>query len=184
VEEEDKRVIRDKCIKLLRDVGCEVRVIEHCVAVSELALELARRYHYGHVEEELIFTGALLHDIGRCRTHGIDHGFVGGEVAKALKLDGRVVRIIQRHVGAGITAEEAKELGLPQDVDFMPRTMEEKIVTHADNLIDGTRRTSIELEIAHLKAKLGENHPSIKRMAALHKEVTGLKVHIADNDEI
>ncbi len=184
MEEEDKRVIRDECIKLLRDVGCEVRVIEHCVAVSELALELARRYFYGRVDGELIFTGALLHDIGRCCTQGIDHGFVGGEVAKALKLDGRVVRIIQRHVGAGITAEEAKELGLPQDVDFMPRTMEEKIVTHADNLIDGVRRTSIELEIAHLKAKLGKNHPSIKRMAALHKEVTGLNVHMTDNGKI
>jgi len=178
VEEEDKRLIRDECIKLLRDLGCKARVIEHCVAVSELALELARRYYYGRVDEKLIFRGALLHDIGRSRTHGIDHGFVGGEVAKALKLDGRVVRIIQRHVGAGITAEEAKEQGLPQDVDFMPRTMEEKIVTHADNLIDGVRRTSIEHEIAHLKAKLGVNHPSIKRMAMLHKEVTGLSVHV------
>jgi uncharacterized protein len=183
VEEEDKKVIRDECITLLRDAGCKARVIEHCVAVSELALEFARRY-YGRVDEKLIFRGALLHDIGRSRTHGIDHGFVGGEVAKLLKLDGRVVRIIQRHVGAGITTEEAKELGLPQDVEFMPRTMEEKIVTHADNLIDGVKRKSIELEIAHLKAKLGENHPSIKRMIALHKEVTGLNVHLKVNSKI
>jgi len=178
VEEEDKSVIRDECIKLLRDVGCEVRVIKHCIAVSELALEFARPYSYGRVDEKLIYKGAMLHDIGRCRTHGIDHGFVGGEIAKALKLDARVVRIIQRHVGAGITADEAKELGLPKDVDLMPRTMEEKIVTHADNLIDGVRRTSIEHEIAHLKAKLGVNHPAIKRTATLHKEVTGLSVHI------
>jgi uncharacterized protein len=61
-------------------------------------------------------------------------------------------------------------------VDFMPETMEEKIVAHADNLIDGVKRTSIELEVAHLKAKLGENHPSIKRTIALHKEVMGLSV--------
>ncbi|RCV63130.1 uncharacterized protein C5S53_15405 [Methanophagales archaeon] len=184
MEEEDKRVIRDESIKLLRDVGCKARVIEHCVAVSELALEFARRYYFGRVDEELIFRGALLHDIGRSCTHGIDHGFVGGEVAKALKLDERVVRIIQRHVGAGITAEEAKEQGLPQDVDFMPRTMEEKIVTHADNLIDGIRRTSIEHEIAHLKAKLGENHPSITRIATLHKEITGLNVPVKVNTKI
>lgn len=177
MEEEDKRVIRDACIKLLHDLGCAAEVIEHCVAVSELALELAARY-YGRVDEKLIFRGALLHDIGRSRTHGIDHGFVGGEVAKALKLDGKVVKIIERHVGAGITTEEAKELGLSENVEFMPRTMEEKIVTHADNLIDGVKRTSIELEIAHLKAKLGENHPSIKRMAVLHKQVTGLNVQV------
>jgi len=175
VEEGDKKAIRDECIKLLQDVGCEAEVIKHCVAVAELALEIAHR-HYGHVDEKLIFRGALLHDIGRVRSHGIDHGFVGGEIAKELRLDERMVRIMQRHVGAGITAEEAKELGLPQGVDFMPETMEEKIVAHADNLIDGVKRTSIELEIAHLKAKLGEDHPSIKRTIALHKEVMGLSV--------
>ena len=57
MEEEDKRVIRDECITLLRDVGCEARVIGHCVSVSELALEFARRYYYGRVDEELIFRG-------------------------------------------------------------------------------------------------------------------------------
>jgi HD superfamily phosphodiesterase len=62
VEEEDKSVIRDECIKLLRDVGCEERVIKHCIAVSELALEFARPYSYGRVDEKLIYKGALLHN--------------------------------------------------------------------------------------------------------------------------
>ena len=175
MEEEDKKELRDDCIRLLRDVGCDEEVINHCVAVSEFALELAHR-HYGSADEDLVFRAALLHDIGRAKSHGVDHGFVGGEIAKTLGLDENVIRIIQRHVGAGITAEEAKALGLPQDVDFMPETMEEKIVAHADNLIDRGRRTSIEHEIKHLKDKLGENHPSIRRMKALHRAVMGMSV--------
>ncbi len=172
MEEETKKEISRECIGLLRAVGCDEGVIKHCIAVAELALEITHHQHYGTVDEELIFRGALLHDIGRAQSHGIDHGFVGGEIARELGLEESIVRIIQRHVGAGITAEEAKETGLPS-VDFMPETMEEKIVAHADNLIDGGRRTSIENAISDLKAKLGDSHPSIKRTIALHKEVMG-----------
>lgn len=171
MEEETKEKISRECIGLLRAVGCDEGVIKHCIVVAGLALEIAR-HHHGTVDEELIFRGALLHDIGRARSHGIDHGFVGGEIARELGLEEHLVRIIQRHVGAGITAEEAKKVGLPP-VDFMPETMEEKIVAHADNLIDGWRRTSIEDAIVDLKAKLGGSHPSIKRTMALHKEVMG-----------
>ena len=176
MEEEFKEALRRECIGLLRAAGCDEGVIKHCTAVAELALELVHRCHHNDsVDEALVFRGALLHDLGRARSHGIDHGFVGGEIARELGLDERLVRIIQRHVGAGITAEEAKELGLPP-VDFMPETMEEKIVAHADNLIEDRKRTSIEAEIAILRAKLGESHPSITRMIALHKEVTGQRV--------
>jgi len=186
VEARDKERIRGDCIQLLREVGCDESVVEHCIAVAELALEIALDYNHrenrvrsrGHgrdrdsVNEKLVFTGALLHDIGRARSHGLNHGFVGGEIAKELKLPDNVVRIIQRHVGAGITAEEAKVLGLPA-YDFIPETMEEKIVTDADNMINGARRTGIEEAIAELKAKLGKTHPSINRAIALHEEVMG-----------
>ena len=186
MEARDKERIRSDCIPLLREVGCDESVVEHCIAVAELALELAidynrrenrvrsRSHGYGHdsVNEELVFTGALLHDIGRARSHGLNHGFVGGEIAKELGLEEPVVRIIQRHVGAGITAEEAKEMGLPP-VNFMPETREEKIVACADNLIDGTRRIGIEEAIADLKAKLGEAHPSINRTKKLYEDVVG-----------
>jgi uncharacterized protein len=171
LEEAIKRGLLSHCIGILRAVGCNEAVINHCIAVADLALEIARRHHDG-VDEKLVFAGALLHDMGRARSHGVDHGYVGGEMARALKMNEHLVRIIQRHVGAGITAVEAKELGLPS-IDLMPETIEEKIVAHADNLIDGSRRTSIEDTIVNLKTKLGESHPSIERMRALHEEVMG-----------
>lgn len=174
MEGEDKERIKRECIELLREVGCNKAVVRHCVAVAELALEIAVNHNVNSnvVDEELIYTGALLHDLGRARTHGVKHGFVGGELARELGLPETVVRIIQRHVGAGITAGEAEVMGLPA-MDFIPETMEEKIVAHADNLIDGTRRTGIEEAIAGLKAKLGKTHPSINRAIALHEAVMG-----------
>jgi len=177
VEEADKRRIRGECVKLLRAAGCEEAVIKHCIAVAELALEIAASKNKNgnenkSIDEELVFTGALLHDIGRARSHGVEHGFLGGEIAKSLGLDDRLVKIIQRHVGAGITAEEAKQLGLPR-ISLMPETMEEKIVAYADSLIEGTRRTSIEHALSNLKKKLGESHPAVARLKKLHEEVTG-----------
>ncbi|MHC1635757.1 MAG: TIGR00295 family protein [Candidatus Methanospirareceae archaeon] len=170
MEKEEEERIREECIRLLREVGCDEKVIRHCIAVAELALEIAKLKD--GVSEELVLAGALLHDIGRAYTHGIEHGFIGGEVAKKLGLDERIVKIIQRHVGAGITAEEARKLGLPEE-DFVPETMEEKIVAHADNLIDGWRRISIEEAIEDMKAKLGDKHPSVERLRRLHEEVMG-----------
>ncbi len=169
MEGADKERLRSKCIRLLRAVGCEEAVIEHCIAVAELALEIAM--NKDGVDEELVFTGAMLHDIGRARTHGVEHGFLGGEIAKALGLNDKLVRIIQRHVGAGLTAKEAEQLGLPVAEDLMPETMEEKIVTYADCLIEGTRRTSIEHALAEFKMKLGESHPAVERLKKLHREL-------------
>lgn len=169
MEAESKAELRRECNRVLRAAGCDDDVIRHCNAVADLALELAHRHHES-VDERLVFKGALLHDLGRARSHGINHGVVGGAMARALDLDEELVRIIERHIGAGLTAAEAETVGLPPR-DLLPETLEEKIVAHADNLIAGWKRTSIDAVIADFKAELGESHPAIKRMLALHKAV-------------
>ena len=189
--------IKGECVEILRKVGCSEEVIRHCIAVAELALEIARlrnskrrrsRSSEGEceaeeeskgrgneeVDEELVFRGALLHDIGRSRTHGIKHAYVGAEIARSLGLDERIVRIIERHIGAGIPAEEAKNLGLPAK-DFIPETIEEKIVACADNLIAHDRRMSIEEALKEFKERLGANHPAVERAKKLYEEVFALK---------
>ncbi len=190
--------IKGECVEILRKVGCSEEVIRHCIAVAELALEIARlrnskrrrsRSSEGgeceaeegskgrgneEVDEELVFRGALLHDIGRSRTHGIKHAYVGAEIARSLGLDERIVRIIERHIGAGIPAEEAKNFGLPAK-DFIPETIEEKIVACADNLIAHDRRMSIEEALKEFKERLGANHPAVERAKKLYEEVFALK---------
>jgi uncharacterized protein len=162
---------RATALRILEDAGCSRNVIEHCISVSDLAVDIARDLTLKGKQPdiELIEMGGLLHDLGRSRTHDIAHAVAGAVIARELELDERLVQIIKRHIGAGISAEEAVTLGLPED-DYMPRTIEEKIVAHADNLIVGTRRITIEERIALMKEK-NINIESIERVRALAHEI-------------
>lgn len=145
-------------------------MIEHSIAVADLALEIWDKKFREIADRDLIEAGALLHDIGRSQTQGIDHAVAGTGIAKELGLDPRLVLIIGRHIGAGITRDEAKELGLPPKA-YIPETVEEKIVAHADNLVDDTTRITFEERIQRVEDKLTESH--VNRMLKLHEEVCG-----------
>ena len=164
----------EKALSILKNL-CPENVVEHCLAVSNYAYELAlsiKNKGY-NVDVELVRLGGLLHDIGRSKTHGIEHGVVGAEILRELGFDEKIALIAERHIGAGITKEEAIELGLPPK-DYIPITLEEKIVAHADNLIFGTKRVEIDEVIKKFEKKLGKNHPSIKRIILLNDEINNL----------
>jgi len=159
-------------LRLLSESGCSKRVIAHCKAVSALAVKFAEACKNKglNVDVNLVEVGALLHDIGRSKTHDVNHAIVGVEIAQSLNLPESIVSIIERHIGGGITADEAKELGWPVK-DYLPTTLEEKIVTYADKLIEGSRVVSIERTIEQFSRTLGEHHPAIDRIIRLHEEL-------------
>jgi len=157
---------RDECIELLRECGCNDRVIAHCKSVSALAVKIAKRCH-GNVR--LVEVGGLLHDLGRCKAHTIAHAVEGAKIARERKLPRALVDIIERHIGAGISKGEAKGLGLPEK-DYIPLTLEEKIVSHSDNLMSGIERTSINEAVTYLTRE-GQAQAAL-RMLALHKELS------------
>ena len=138
---------RAECLKILKQYNCSEEVIEHITAVTDLALKIAR--YFPEAKLELIESGALLHDLGRSRTHGIDHAVEGAKLARALGISEDVVNIIERHICAGIPPEDAESLGLPKK-DYTPRTLEERIVAHADNLHDGSKRCTIQFSYQYL----------------------------------
>lgn len=156
---------RKRCEDLLLDAGCGKNVLAHCRAVRDCACGYAAR-HPG-INGRLVEEGALLHDIGRSRTHDIRHAQCGADLLRSLGLGEDLARIVECHTGAGLTADECTLLGLfPRTC--MPRTTEEKIVTHADNLIAGKRLVTIHESIAdaiHLPRKVR------KRMERLACEV-------------
>jgi uncharacterized protein len=162
---------RRQALEILREVGCSTPVIQHCKTVSRLAVEIAEAYQkHGHnVNLKLVEIGALLHDIGRAKTHKIDHGVVGAEIARSKQLPEPIIQIIERHPLAGITAQEAKKFGLPVK-DYLPRTIEEKIILYADKRISGPRRISIDVTIRQFSKLLGPNHPVIQRLKNIHME--------------
>ena len=112
----------DECLKLLKQAGCKKEVIFHCTAVRDVALRIAKKTN---ANIKLVEAGALLHDIGRSKTHGIKHAVQGAKIAKKLGLPNEIINIIERHVGAGLSAKEAKKLGLPEK-NYIPETLEEK----------------------------------------------------------
>lgn len=121
----------------------------------------------------LVEAGALLHDIGRSRTHDVDHAIVGVEIAREMGLPEKLMSIIEVHIGAGIPADEAVQLGLPER-HFFAETLEEKIVAYADKLIMGRREVPFETTVDSFALKLGEDHPSIERLWTLHNEMSRL----------
>ena len=160
-------------LKILEDFNCPPHIIEHSKAVSLKALDISSNFmnkNRSNVDLEQIETGALLHDIGRSKTHTIKHAIVGAEILRCLNFPEEIVNITFKHVGAGIPSNEADKLGLPPG-DYMPITLEEKIVAHADNLVDGTTEVDLYTVTEKWKKKFGKDHPAINRLKKLHNEL-------------
>ena len=162
-----------EALRLLSQVGCSRAVIRHCETVAAVATEIAEACQKKgiNVDVRLVEIGALLHDIGRSETHSVHHARVGVEIAKSLNLPRSVVSIIDRHVGGGITVEEAKRIGW-KPKSYVPRTLEEKVVSYADLIIEGARRVPFEKAVKKFSKELPR--ASIEGMRMLHEEITSL----------
>lgn len=166
-----------EAINLLKKAGCTSNVIKHCKAVANLANKIAEKIAKNgvYVDVKLVKIGALLHDIGRAKTHDIEHAIIGADIARSFNLPESIVQIIERHIGSGITAEEATRLGLPKK-DFLPRSLEEKIVSYSDKLIEGGREVEFGEALKTFSKELGGflGPPAIKRFKKLHGELSSL----------
>lgn len=155
-------------INILKEEGCPDWVIAHSILVCKIAKEIAKNFN---VDTELITQGALLHDIGRSKTNGIDHGIIGAELAIKHNFSKEIANIIEKHIGSGISKEEAIKLGLPPK-SYIPTTIEEKIVSHADNLTNGDEEVDIGFTINKWKNKnLNNLEEAIARLKETHKEL-------------
>lgn len=164
---------REQALKLLKEQGCPPQVIRHCLVVTDYAIFLAGKLRKRglYVSLELVEAGAMLHDLGRSVTNGVNHSLVGAQIALTIGLPQPVINIIKRHVGAGITDAEAQQLGWPKD-SYIPHTLEEKIVCYADKRIDQSRVVPIEVEIEVLRSD--GMVEAAERVRRLHEEITNL----------
>ncbi len=183
--EQAKKLMRIKLVS-------QPHVITHIEKVTEKALELGRRLKKKgiDIDLELLEMGGYLHDIGRSVTHGIEHGVEGAKVLRKYGFSDPVIRLVERHIGAGITAEEAARLGLPKK-DFIPETLEEKMLAYADKFLETelvfktvndeqiVERTDVEYDsikptLKRFRKKFGIKSPVCLRLEKLRNEMDNL----------
>lgn len=176
---------RREALSLLAKACCSSSVVGHCERVSALAVKIAKACEEKglKVDISLVEISALLHDIGRSKTHSVDHAMIGGEIARSLGLPKSVIFVIERHAGGGISKEEAKKLGWPAR-NYLPKTLEEKIVCYADKRVEGLRIVPIKQTIQAYAAVLGKNHSAIKRIWQLHREITSIAGNLDANSDL
>jgi uncharacterized protein (TIGR00295 family) len=153
-----------QALALHKKYGSNDRIVAHCQACARISKTLCERAIVrGHgVDADAAFAGALLHDIGRSQTQLVSHGYVGAGILEKEGIDPVVVEIVRRHVGAGISPEEAMTLGFPSG-DYIPRTLEQKLVCFADKMLDGDRARPFEEEVKRF-VKKGHDVQRLRRL--------------------
>ena len=159
----------DECVRLLLEEGCKRRVIIHCCTVRAVAEEMLTRIE--GADRDLVIAGAILHDIGRSVDHSIMHAYIGSRIIERLGLPDELAAIVRKHTGAGLDEEDVAEMNLPEG-DYMPSTLEEKIVAHADNLVSDNRVVSYMHSVKKLSSKGAFR--GAERIELLHLELSRL----------
>jgi uncharacterized protein (TIGR00295 family) len=150
-------------------------VLRHSRKVQEISLEIARKIP--QADREFIRIASLLHDIGRFKCppwkNSYRHGLEGGRILRKHGLTDFAL-VAERHLGAGITRQDITEqhLDLPKK-DFMPKTIEEKIITFADKLVDGDKRIPLKQTVESFKKKVSTR--AAERLIKLKEEILGLQ---------
>ncbi len=119
----------------------------HSMCVFKKAVSLARASRYADaIDYRFLREASMLHDYGIIGVDAagiycfgsapyIAHGVIGAQYLRQIdKVKyARHARVCERHIGAGLTAEEIEqgELPLPHR-DYLPETFEEKLITYAD----------------------------------------------------
>ena len=149
-------------------------VLSHSQTVKKVALKIAQRIPEANIS--FIKSAALLHDIGRFKyppgKNSIKHGIAGAEILRKEGL-ARYALLAERHLGVGITKHDIKEqrLALPLR-HFVPKTLEEKIVSYADNLVFGNKVKIIDDVVMRFRKEIGDY--ILPRIIAQHQEIMNL----------
>lgn len=163
--------IPEDVLRLWDKYKLDESVRRHCLTVARIALKIAEKIRKnGHeVDLDAVLKGALLHDIGRAITHDpFQHFIKSAEILRKEGVNEKIVRIAERHFSAGIDADDARKLGLlPKN--YMPETLEEKIVSFADNLAMGGREGTFEEFMKRLE-EIDRKNPEMRWLTERTRE--------------
>jgi len=171
-------------VEALHRAGVPDDDITHSLKVAEKALEIAGRIGGNGIDMELVGRGGLFHDLGKAKTHEIEHGRIGADLGRDIGLPREITDIMEKHIRGGLTGPEASELGLPVK-DYTLRQLEERIVIYADRLVDIIHDKIVTIkneadaeerfeEILRTYPKYGKNEITLNRYLSYHREIQGM----------
>jgi len=152
---------REFAFEFLKKMKVPYHVRRHSLKVTEKALEIAEKITKIEVDINLIEIGALLHDVGRAKTHGFKHAIIGAQILREHGFPEKLARICETHILGGLDKIDAVSVNLPER-DFLPQSIEEKIICLADKHMAGTREVSIKQRFSKWFLKYGKTEILVK----------------------
>lgn len=155
---------RAQALQVLANHAGDAPWAAHCHAVASAAEAIGSALSVAwSVNVDLLWSTALLHDIGRSVTHDpVLHGVEGYRLLDGMGFD-EAAFVCASHVLFGLHAAEASECGLPPR-DFTPRTLEQRIVPLADFLVDVDRPTTLDRRFESLRVRNASNEWFLARL--------------------
>jgi len=153
---------------ILKKLDVPPEVVLHSENVARIALAVARKVaaRGKKVDFPRVRDGALLHDVGRARTHGPKHAVVGFEMLRKAGVSVNVACFAKTHSLGGLTRGEAEGMGLPVE-DTLPVSIEERIVCYADKIADSGK-------MGRIRRHFTISSMPYKRILSLMREVESM----------
>lgn len=139
---------QEECMEILKYFKTESDTIKHCIAVTELAKEIAVKLKFADhpLNIKLVEAGALLHDVARKEK---EHAVCGAKWLRELDYY-EIARIVEEHMNL---SEEALKV------------LDERAVVYlADKLIIGSQRVNIEKRFQRAVNRFGEDSEAMKAL--------------------
>ncbi|TFF98330.1 MAG: HDIG domain-containing protein [Promethearchaeota archaeon] len=167
---------KTEAFELMEKLNLPYAIKKHSIKVAEEALKIANKITKVNINKSLVKIGGLLHDIGRSKTHGFDHALQGAEIIRNEGFSEKLARICETHILGGLDEQDTQELGLPEK-NYIPQSIEEKIVCLADKRILGDKKVSINMRFNRWFKRYGKTKLLIKskeRIQKFQKELNNL----------
>ncbi len=155
-------------------------LLTHSDMVARKAIAVAEAANLD-VDRDFVYDAAMLHDIGifRCDASGIycygdepyiRHGIIGANLLRQEGIDEAYARVCERHTGSGLTAKEIAETDMPlPHKDFLPETLEEKLICYADKFYSKSGDPKEEKSLERVRKSMAKFGPdALARFDALH----------------
>lgn len=139
-------------------------LLTHSRSVADKALDIARRHPELGLDQDFLYEGAMVHDIGIFLTDAdgiccfgdkpyICHGYLGADLMRAEGFP-RHALVCERHTGAGLSLQQilAQHLPVPHR-EMVPVSLEEQVICFADKFYSKTRLTE-EKSVAKARKSL------------------------------